>query len=130
MEEELGGGQDHIYVVFSLPAPGLPAHRSRALPPGPWGADVQASGLMGLVGHTYLQTGATQCRIVAIHWVAMQCGLSCGRMTCWGCQIGQCLHAQGPVTVKHCCKSVWARLIILPLHPICMETAIRYPKLS
>lgn len=58
VEEEQG--QDHIYVVFSLPALGSPAHRSRTLQPGPWGPDVQASGLMGLVGHTYLQKGAAQ----------------------------------------------------------------------
>ena len=54
----MGQGQDHVYVVFSLPALSSPTHRSRALPPGPWGTDVQARGLMGLVGHTYVQKGA------------------------------------------------------------------------
>ena len=51
-------GQDHVYVVFSLPTLGSPTHRSRMLQPGPWGTDVQARGLMGLVGHAYVQKGA------------------------------------------------------------------------
>ncbi len=54
-------GQDHVYVVFTLPALNSPAHRSRTIQPGPWGPDVQANGLMGLVGHSYVQKGAVQC---------------------------------------------------------------------
>ena len=56
-------GQDHVYVVFTLPALNSPAHRSRTIQPGPWGPDVQANGLMGLVGHNYVQKGAAQCLV-------------------------------------------------------------------
>ena len=58
VEEDTGQGQDHIFVVFSLPIASSPTHRSRTLHSGPWGADVAAKGLMGLVGHAYVQKGA------------------------------------------------------------------------
>ena len=61
VDEEMIQGQDHVYVVFTLPALNSPVHRSRTIQPGPWGPDVQANGLMGLVGHSYVQKGAAQC---------------------------------------------------------------------
>ena len=61
VDEDLVQGQDHVYVVFTLPALGSPAHRSRTIQPGPWGPDVKANGLMSLVGHSYVQKGDVQC---------------------------------------------------------------------
>lgn len=53
VDEDLSPGQDHIYVVFLLPALEPGKHRGR----GAWAADAAAVNLMGLSGHSYTAKG-------------------------------------------------------------------------
>ena len=93
-------GQDHVYVVFTLPALNSPAHRSRTIQPGPWGPDVQANGLMGLLGHSYVQIGAAQCLLHHDERIVMrECFF--GQYTlgqhCYETQRGSSLHGVSEV---------------------------------
>jgi len=63
VDEDLALGQDYIYVVFNLSMPESPKHRGRMLQPGPWGNEVQAAGIMGLAGHSYIQKGVQRPRM-------------------------------------------------------------------
>lgn len=57
VDEDMAPGQDHIYVVFNLPALELGKLGSRALHTRGWGTDSAAASLMGLSGHSYPAKG-------------------------------------------------------------------------